>query len=75
MILEGLFKRLVDCVDVVYNFSNVRICGVFAFNELELSSSLLGRVSDEFPVGPKCVSNRPVCGVSVYCVPEGCILV
>ena len=55
---EGLFKRLVDGVDVVYYFKNVPISGVFAFNELEFSSSLVGRVSNEFAVGPKCVSNR-----------------
>ncbi len=46
-------------VDVVYNFLNVPIIGVFAFDELELSSSFARRVFDEFAVGPKCVSNRP----------------
>ena len=78
--LEGLFKRLVDGAGVVYNFWNVPISGVFSFDELKLSSSLVGWVYDEFAVGSKCVSNRPdevrsvVCR-SIYCVPEGCILV
>jgi len=58
MSLEGLFKRFVDDVDVVYNFWNVSIGGLFIFYELELSSSLIGRVFDEFAVGPKWVSNR-----------------
>ena len=59
MVLEGLFKRLVDGVDVVYDFLHVSISGVFAFDELELSFSLVGRVSDRFAVWPKCVTNRP----------------
>ncbi len=59
MVLEGLFKWLVDGVDVVYNFLNAPISGVFAFDELEFSSSLVGRVFDEFAVGPKHVFNRP----------------
>ena len=58
MVLEGLFKRLVHGVDVVYSFLHVFISGVFAFDELKLFLSLVGRVSNEFPVGPKCVSNR-----------------
>ena len=58
MMLEGLFKRLVDGVDVVYNFWNVPISGVFAFDELELSSSLVGRVFDKFEAGFKCLPNR-----------------
>ncbi len=58
MSLEGLFKRFVDDVDVVYNFWNVSIGGLFIFYELELSSSLIGRVFDELAVGPKWVSNR-----------------
>ena len=65
--LESLFKRFVDDVDVVYNFLNVPISGVFVFDELELSSSLVGRLSDEFAVGPKCVSNRPDEVRSVVC--------
>ena len=56
--LESLFKWLVDGMDVVYNLLNVPISGVFAFDELELSYSLVGRVSDEFTVGPKCVTNH-----------------
>ena len=55
---EGLFSRFVDDVNVVYNFWNVPISGVFAFYELELSSSLVGGVFDEFAAGPKCVSTR-----------------
>ena len=56
--LESLFKRFVDSVDVVYDLLRVPISGVFAFDELKLSSSLEGRVSNELDVGPKCVSNR-----------------
>jgi len=56
--LESLLNCFVDGVDVVYNFWNFPISGVFAFDELELSSSLVVRVSYEFAVGPKCVSNR-----------------
>ena len=67
MMLEGLFKRLIDGVDVVYDFWNVPIRGVSAFNELEFSSSLVCRVSDEFAAGPKCVSNRPDEVRSVVC--------
>ena len=44
MVLEGLLKRLEDGVDVVYNFVHVSVRGVFAFDELELSFSLVGRV-------------------------------
>jgi hypothetical protein len=58
MVLGGLFKRLVDGVDEVCDFLHISISGVFAFDELELSLSLVGRVFDEFAVGPKCVSNR-----------------
>ena len=58
MDLESLFKRFVDDVDVVYDLLCVPISEVFAFDELELSSSLKSRISDEFTVGPKCVSNR-----------------
>ena len=67
MVLEGLFKRLVDVVDEVYDFLHVSVHGVFAFDKLELSSSLVGRVFDEFAVGPKCVSNRPDEVRSVVC--------
>ena len=67
MMLEGLFKRLVDGVDVVYNFLIVPISGVFAFDDLELSSFLGCRVSDKFAVGPKCVSNCPGEVRSVVC--------
>ena len=59
MMLEGLFKRLIDGVDVVYDFWNVPISGVFAFDDLKFSFSLVCRVSNEFAVGPKCVSNHP----------------
>ena len=59
MVLEGLFQRLVDGVDMVYDFLHVSVSGVIAFDELKLSSSLVGRVFDEFAVGPKCISNRP----------------
>ena len=58
MVLKGLFKRLVDGVNVVYDFLYISVSGVFAFEELELSSPLVGRVFDEFAVGPKCASNR-----------------
>ncbi len=67
MSLEGLFKWFVGSVDVVYNFWNVPISGVFAFYELELSSIFIGRVFDEFAVGPTCVSNRPYEVRSVVC--------
>ena len=72
MTLESLFNRLVDNVDVVYNFWNVPIRGVFAFDDLELSSSLIGRVSNEFAVGPKYVSNRPDEFRSVVCRSNVC---
>ena len=65
--LESLFKWLVDGMDVVYNLLNVPISGVFAFDELELSCSLVGRVSDEFAVGPKCVTNHLDEVLSVVC--------
>ncbi len=65
--MEGLFKRLVDGVDVVYDFWDVPICGVFAFNESEFSSSLVGRVSEQFTVGPRCVSKCPYEVRSVMC--------
>ena len=45
--LESLFKRFVDNVDVVYDLLSIPISGVFAFDELELSSSLVGRVYNE----------------------------
>ena len=48
MSLEGLFKQFVDVVDIVSNFWIVPISRVFALYELELSTSLVGRVSDEF---------------------------
>ena len=54
-----MFKRFVDGVDVFCDLLRVPISGVFAFDELELSYSLAGRVSDEFALGPKCVFNRP----------------
>ena len=44
---------------MVCDLLSVPISGVFAFDELELSSSLVGRVFDEFAVEPKRVSNRP----------------
>ena len=52
MVLKGLFKRLVDIVNVVYDFLYVSVSGFFAFDELALSSSLVSRVFDEFVVGP-----------------------
>ena len=58
MALKSLFKRLIDGVDVVYDFLYVFVGGVFAFNKLELSSSFVGMVFNEFAVGPKCVSYR-----------------
>ena len=67
MSLEGLFKRIVDGVDVVHNFSNVPISGVFAFYELELSPSWAVMVSDDVAVGPECVSNRADEVGSVVC--------
>ena len=67
MVLEGLFERLVDGVDVVYDFLHVSVSGVFTFDELELSSSFAGRVFDKFAVGPSCVSNRPDKVRSVVC--------
>jgi len=74
--LESLFKRFLDGVDVIYNLLSVPIGGVFAFDELELYFSLVGRVFDDFTVGPSAYPTalmRSRCGVSVYCVPEGCI--
>ena len=56
--LESLFKRFIDGMDVIYDLLRVPITGVFAFDELDLSSSLECRVSDVFAAGPKCVSNR-----------------
>ena len=41
--LEILFNRFVDGVDVAYNLLSVPISGLFAFDELELSSSILGK--------------------------------
>ena len=75
MAMKSLFKRVIDGVDVVYDFLYVSFGGVFAFDKLELSSSFLGRVFNEFTVGPKCVSYRRglVCDVSVYVEPEVCI--
>ncbi len=56
--LESLFKWFVDDVDVAYGLLSFPINGVFTFDELELSSSLVGRISDEFAIRPKCVSYR-----------------
>ncbi len=72
MSLESLFKRFVDGVDVIYNLLSVPISGVFTFDELELSSSLVGRISDEFAIGPKCVSNRLDEVRSVVCQSSVC---
>ena len=36
MVLEGLFKRIVDDVDMVSDFLHVFVSGVFAFDELEV---------------------------------------
>ena len=53
MVLDGLFDRLVDVVDVVYYFLHVSsVNGVFTFDDLELSSCFGGRVFDKFAVGP-----------------------
>ena len=52
MVLKGLFKRLIDGVDVVYGFLYVAVSGVFAFDKLELCSSFVGRVFDESAIGP-----------------------
>ncbi len=57
--LEGLFERLIDGVDVVYDFLYVSVGGVFAFNKLKLSSSFIDRVFDEFAVRSICVSYSP----------------
>ena len=43
---------------MVYDFLYASVGEVFAFDKLELSSSFVGGVFDEFAVGPKCVSNR-----------------
>jgi len=72
MVLEGLFKRLEDGVDVVDDFLHVSITRLFAFDELELSFSLIGRVYDELAAGPKCVSNRHDEVRSVVCWAIGC---
>ena len=56
--MKSLFERLIDGVDVIYDFLYVSVGGVFAFDKFELSSSFVGRVFNEFAVGPKCVSNR-----------------
>ena len=42
---------------MIYDVRDVAISGVFAFNELELSSSFVRRVLCEFAIGPNCVSN------------------
>ena len=54
-------------MDVVYDVLSVPISGVFTFDELELSFSLVGRTSDEFAVGPKRVTIRPDEVRSVVC--------
>jgi hypothetical protein len=53
-----LLERLIDDVDMVYDFLYISVGGVAAFDKLELSSSFVGRVFNEFAVGPKYVSNR-----------------
>ena len=40
MVLEGLLKRLVDDVDLVYTYLHVFVIGVFAFDELKCVCSL-----------------------------------
>lgn len=50
MVLKGLFKRLVDGVDVACDFLNVFFRGVSAFDKMEFSSFLVGRVFVEFAV-------------------------
>ena len=67
MVLKGLFERLVDGVDVVYDFLYVSVSGVFAFDKLDLSSSFVGRVFDKFAAEPNCVSNRSYEVRSVVC--------
>ena len=58
MALKSLFKRFIDGVDVVYDFLYVSVGGVFVFDKLELSSSFVDRVFNEFAVRLKCVSYR-----------------
>ena len=52
MVLKSLFKRLIGGVDVVYDLLHVTVGGLFAFDKLEWSSSMVGRVFNEFAVGP-----------------------
>ena len=67
-----MFQWFVYGVDVVYDVRDVAISGVFAFNELELSSSSVRRVLCEFAIGPGCVADSPndvwfVMGGSILC--------
>ncbi len=56
---------------MVYDVRDVAISGVFAFNELELSSSSVRRVLCEFAIGPNCVSD---CSYDVRFVVSGSVL-
>ena len=66
-----MFQWFVYDVDVVYDVRDVAICGVFAFNELKLSSSSVCGVLNEFAVGPGCVSD---CSDNVWFVVSGFVL-
>ena len=65
--MKSLFERLIDGVDVVYDFLYVSVGEVFTFDKLELSSSFVGRAFNEFAVRPKCVSYRRDEVLSVMC--------
>ena len=56
---------------MVYDVRDVAICGVFALNELELSSSCVCGVLYEFAVWPDCVSD---CSDDVWFVVSGSVL-
>ena len=56
---------------MIYDVRDVAIGGVFAFYELELSSSSVRRVLCEFAIGPNCVSD---CSYDVWFVVSGSVL-
>jgi len=53
---------------MVYDFLYVSVSGVFAFNDMELSSPLVGRVFDEFAAGPNCVYPTALMMSGMWCV-------
>ena len=57
---------------MVYDFLYVSVGGEFAFDNLELSSSFVGGVFDEFAVRSICISNSPDEVWSMVCWPVLC---